>query len=49
MHGKAWIDHGKHGNAIAYVWLFAQRNVGMNRRKVYVMILVTVLVLSRWS
>ncbi|SHO54577.1 tetratricopeptide repeat protein [Vibrio quintilis] len=26
--GKAWIDHGEHGNSVAYVWLFCSAKCG---------------------
>ena len=26
--GEAWIDHGEHGNSIAYIWLFLAANFG---------------------
>ncbi len=26
--GEAWIDHGEHGNAIAYIWLFLSAHFG---------------------
>lgn len=31
--GEAWIDHGEHGNAIAYIWLFLSAHFGYEPAK----------------
>ena len=31
--GEAWIDHGEHGNAIAYIWLFLSAHFGYSEAK----------------
>ncbi|MEZ9314362.1 tetratricopeptide repeat protein [Vibrio lentus] len=31
--GDAWIDHGEHGNAIAYIWLFLSAHFGYSEAK----------------
>ncbi len=31
--GEAWIDHGEHGNAIAYIWLFLSSHFGYSEAK----------------